>query len=203
MLKRLSIGVAAVALLAAPALEAQAQTGCVELRGISQLTYDPKVASYAGPVWLAIGDELLIGKNLPNDEPPATVCDDMSCQDSGGKWRLDFGKGDTLAIQAQIATYSLPGGGVGMYYGTERIVGGTGRFQHATGKLFEKGPFAAWIDAKGELQAQYSGETGGSICGVPPRKAAAVAEPAPKAVQSVSPAVTGYRLQQVSPGLRR
>ena len=69
----------------------------------------------------------------------------------------------------QVATYKEPPT-FATYRGANKVAAGTGRFQNATGTVVESGPFIAWIDATGQLQARYSGELAGRICNVQPRK---------------------------------
>jgi hypothetical protein len=169
MFNRLSMAIAALVTASA----GLAQDTCQTFRAAMPLAYDNRLASYVGPVYALLGDEMLIGKAVPGDTPTTTTCDSVSCQDRGGTTRFIFraaglmDKGDSLTIELFTAVYTLPGG-FGIYHATEKAAGGTGRFEKATGLMFESGPYVAWMDDKGEIQAQYMGEIGGSLCGVKP-----------------------------------
>jgi hypothetical protein len=202
MLRKLSLvaALSGAAILAFAASAAGADESCQAFRAITPLTFDSKAGFFVGAVYATLGEEVLIGKSLANDAAPTTTCDGVSCQDSGGRWRIDFGKGDTLTIELQAAVYNIPGG-FGMYHATEKVVGGTGRFEKAHGLLFEKGPEVAWLDEKGDLQAQYVGEIGGSICGVARSVAPATLEQ-PQRKTTLPNWVLPFQRQRLSPGMR-
>jgi hypothetical protein len=142
---------------------------CQEFRSLSQQTFDNAVGGYSGPAFAVLDGEVLIDPaSIPFVIPPTTSCNGRTCTDRDAQYRLNFGNGDTLTYETIVATYPQPPT-FGTYRSTNRIVGGTGRFQNATGTLLEYGPFLAWIDAQGQLQARYSGEITGKICGVEPK----------------------------------
>jgi hypothetical protein len=91
------------------------------------------------------------------------------CTDLAAQYLYDFGNGDTIILEVQSASYEEPPA-FETYRGLNKVVGGTGRFKEAFGTLIEFGPYFAWIDAKGELQARYSGELSGTLCNVQPKK---------------------------------
>src|SRR5690242_18616054 len=81
---------------------ARAQEPCQQFRAATPLVWDNKVQAYTGPVYVMIGDEMLVGRAAPGLTPTTTTCDDITCQDSGGtvtfvfrEGRL-FDKGDTI-----------------------------------------------------------------------------------------------------------
>ena len=194
-----SVAMAAVFTMAASG--AEPEKNCQQFRAMSSNVFDNKKGVYSGPLWAQLGDEVLIGKILPSDAPPVTTCDAVFCQDTGFKMTLDFGKGDRLTMETPHAVYNMPGG-LGWYYSTAKVIAGTGRFAKATGLLFEQGPFIAWMDEKGEIQAQYNGETGGSICGVEPQsKAATLTSPEP--TTAFKQKVSSFQKQRLTPSARK
>lgn len=170
LIAKASVTLAAALVLSAPAI--RAQDNCQSFRAIIPLTFDIN-AGWGGPVYAVMGSEVLTGK-WSTDVPPSTTCTAISCQDTGGRSRIDFGGiglfkpgGDTVAIELQTASYALPDG-FATYRAMWKIVGGTGRFEEAVGVGFESGPFVAWVDTKEVPQGQYIGEIAADICGVKP-----------------------------------
>jgi hypothetical protein len=146
---------------------AWAQDGkCQEYRAMSQMVLDVRVGTYVGPVYASLGGEVLIDAT-PGSRvvlPPVRSCNGTMCQERGGLYRFDFGGGHTITVENRTAVYPQPPV-FGQFRTTRRIVSGTGRFQNATGLIVESGPFFAWIDGSG-VNARYSGEASGTICGV-------------------------------------
>jgi hypothetical protein len=198
-----SAALATLLVLAAPA--ARAQDNCQSFRAIVPMTFNINTG-WSGPVYAVMGAEVLIGKSS-GDVPPQTTCDAVSCRDTGARSRMDFGgsglmnPGDTLTMELQTAQYGLPDG-YGAYHAMWKIVGGTGRFAHASGVVFEAGPFVAWMDNKGAPQGSYLGETEGTVCGVAPHKNTA-ADPSPKPLTSTPAAVLPFYQRQFSPSGRK
>jgi hypothetical protein len=175
VLAKASVALATLLVLAVPA--ARAQDNCQAFRAIVPMTFNISTG-WSGPVYAVMGAEVLLGKSS-GDVPPQTVCDAVSCRDTGARSRMDFGgsslmnPGDTLTLELQTAQYALPDG-YAMYHAVWKIVGGTGRFAHASGVLFEAGPFVAWMDSKDVPQGSYLGEIDGTVCGATPHKNTAV-----------------------------
>ena len=171
-----------VGLLLAPALLAQnplllrrpaaaAQNTCQEFRALTQQGFDIAYGGYVGPSWATLAGETLIDAGAPRPplRPPTTVCEGGMCTERNAQYLYDFGNGDTLILEVQIASYEEPPA-FGTYRAVNKAVGGTGRFKNASGTVVESGPFLAWVDAKGEIQARYSGELAGKLCNVQPAK---------------------------------
>lgn len=59
----------------------------------------------------------------------------------------DFGNGDTFTVGGYHAIFPTPPGkaGMGTFVGTGKIIGGTGKFEGATGTENETGPYLEWI----------------------------------------------------------
>jgi hypothetical protein len=193
----------ALLVLAAPAT--RAQNNCQSFRTISPLTFDLN-AGWGGPVYAVMGSEVLIGKSS-SEVPPQTTCGAASCQDTGGRSRMDFGgsglmnPGDSVTFELQMALYNLPDG-FGTYRAVWKIVGGTGRFAQASGVAFESGPFVAWVDSKGIPKGQYIGELSADICGVkPPKNPQALS--ADKPLVGIPAAAFPSYLTQLSPSVRK
>jgi hypothetical protein len=169
------------------------------------MTFDINTG-WSGPVYAVMGAEVLIGKSA-GDVPPQTSCDAVSCRDTGARSRMDFGgsglmnPGDTLTLELQTAQYALPDG-YATYHAMWKIVGGTGRFTHASGVAFEAGPFVAWVDDKGIPQGRYTGAIDGAICGAAPHKNTAV-DSSPKPLTSTPAAASPFGLRQFSPSGRK
>jgi hypothetical protein len=165
----------------APALVAQGkfsvrrpaalQASCQSFRALSPQTFDASVGGYVGPTFAVLGSEVLIDAGAPRPplQPPTTECSGSMCVDLSAQYLYDFGNGDTLILAIQAAAYEEPPT-FGTYRAVNKVVGGTGRFKEAFGTLVEFGPYVAWIDSKGELQARYNGELSGTLCNVAPKK---------------------------------
>ncbi len=167
-----SASLAALLFFGLETLASAQQSRCYEFRALSQTTFDTALGGYVGPVFAALDNEVLIDNATPPVPfvvPPTTTCNGSICTDRDARYLLNFGNGDTLTYEVVIATYKQPPT-FGTYRATNRIVAGTGRFRIATGVILESGPFFAWIDEKEKLQARYSGELAGKICGVEPKK---------------------------------
>lgn len=199
---RASVTLAALLVLAAPVIAAE--DNCQSFQAIIPLTFDVN-AGWAGPVYAVMGSEVLIGK-WSTDVAPQTSCDAASCQDTGGRSRMDFGgsslfnPGDTVTVELETALYDLPDG-YGTYRAVWKIVGGTGRFAQVSGVGFESGPFAAWADAKDVPQGQYLGAIRADLCGVKPKNPQAPSSAKPLA-SIPAPALRLY-LRQLSPSVRK
>jgi hypothetical protein len=146
-----------------------AQQACLEYNAVSPMALEDPAKGYTGPTYAKLGDEVLIdkGDGIPTLVPPTTTCQDGVCAEWGARMKTDFGNGDTITIEVIMAVYDTPPV-FGMYRGWNRIVEGTGRFEKATGTLYDSGPFFAWIDDKG-IHSRFNGKTTGKICGVKPK----------------------------------
>ena len=88
-----------------------------------------------------------------------------------GSELFDFGGGNTLTTVSAHSTFPnppglLPLGAGGLYQSAGKISGGTGRFQNASGNVFESGPWVAWDLDKELPQGRFNGQVTGNICGV-------------------------------------
>ena len=170
MLLRFTSIAAAAAVLALAQTAGGQDNKCMPFRLLSQQTLD-LTYGYIGPSFGLLGDEVLtdMGKARPPVRPPTTTCLGMMCVDKDAQYLYDFGNGDTMTLQVETAAYPQPPA-FGTYSGTNKVVAGTGRFRNVTGIVKEKGPYFAWVDSTGQLQAKYNGEMQGTLCGVLPRK---------------------------------
>ena len=78
---------------------------------------------------------------------------------------------DTLTFEVPNSVFPSPPGmiGLGRYNGnTARIVGGTGRFESASGNLNFTGTFIVWPDQSSPIGVfgRTNAELSGNICGV-------------------------------------
>ncbi len=82
----------------------------------------------------------------------------------------DFGNGDSFTVGNFHASFPIPPGKVGMgtFNGSGKIIGGTGKFEGATGTENEHGPYLMWIMVDGNgvpwLMGKYNATSVSRVC---------------------------------------
>jgi hypothetical protein len=133
---------------------------------------------WGGPLSGVLGDGFLQGLLSGNDgvgTPKGSIG-----QGRGGSYTVAIGCPtpvvpgnpyvctDSFTYEVSNAVWTQPPG-FGHYIGnTAKIVGGTGRFQFASGNLNVNGPFIAWPDGNSpfKLSGRWNPELSGQVCGV-------------------------------------
>ena len=165
--------VGAVIFIAVPSQKAQADPGSLSFHALTEeqllipeLLLRP-TDDWGGYIQAYVGNELLQGKVSGNDGT-VTWHSHMGMGKDGSSY-FDFGNGDTFTTTATQATFPNPPGQFpvgGSYQGAHKIVAGTGRFEHASGNLFMKGPYIVWGLADPLPQGRFNAEITGNISGV-------------------------------------
>jgi len=163
---------------------AQAQPGCKSFVAIAHATVPSStplgltVDVWGGPLYGMLGGEFLFGVLSGNDG--VDLFHGTIGQGRGGSYTVGVNctapvTPDTNYTCTDSFTYEVPNAvftkppGFGRYNGnTARIVGGTGRFQFASGNLNVTGPFIAWPDSNSPfgLSGRWNSELSGQVCGV-------------------------------------
>jgi hypothetical protein len=159
-----------------PSVQAQ-PSGCKSFQAIAQETLPTSTPLadkdvWGGPLFGMLGADLFVGVTSGNDGDEKwhgangqgrvgsyTVCADYpDCR-------------DTFTYLAKNSVFTSPPGknGIGRYVGNSAtIVGGTGKFQYASGNLNVAGPFIVWPDTTSpfSFSGRWNGEISGTICGI-------------------------------------
>ncbi|HEY3442380.1 MAG TPA: hypothetical protein VGK29_16605 [Paludibaculum sp.] len=161
-----------------PGQQAQAQQKCPSFQALAQeQLLNPELLLrtediWGGPVHGYLGDEPLHGRTSGNDG--TVTWHKWVGMGKGGTLYFDFGMDsagnhNTFTTVATQGTFPNPPGQFpagGMYQGAHKITSGTGRFLHATGNLFVKGPYVVWDLDKELPQGRFNAEVSGNVCGV-------------------------------------
>ena len=152
---------------------AQAEPGSLSFHALSQQQlFVPEFLlrpsdNWGGPIQAYLGNELLQGKASGNDG--TVTWHPHSGMGKNGSTYFDFGNGNTFTTIATQGTFPNPPGQFpvgGSYQGAHKIVSGTGRFEHASGNLFMKGPYIVWGLENPLPQGRFNAEITGNISGV-------------------------------------
>ncbi len=125
--------------------------------------------TWGGQVYGTLGwDELLLGNISGNDgeDGPGQGWTGMG---KGGSYIYDFGEDGSFTVEVPNAVWPFHPGQIlfGNYNGHGNVVGGTGRFQNASGNLFISGPFMVYsLDNWATVNGRWNGEISGNICNV-------------------------------------
>ena len=161
---------------------ARAEPRCKSFQAIAHLslpTSTPLAATHnwGGPLYGSLEGEVLLGILSGNDGD--VTWRGAIGQGRGGSYTIGFGCApgdpyvctDTLTFEVPNSVFPSPPGmtGLGRYNGnTARIVGGTGRFESASGNLNVTGTFMVWPDESSPIGVfgRFNAELSGNICGV-------------------------------------
>jgi hypothetical protein len=131
---------------------------------------------WGGPLYGSLEGEVLLGIVSGNDGEETWR--GAIGQGRGGTYTIGFGCAgdpyvctDTLTFEVPNSVFPIPPSmiGLGRYNGnTARIVGGTGRFESASGNLDFTGTFIVWPDPNSPIgvSGRFNAELSGNICGV-------------------------------------
>ena len=175
-----------------PALgsQAQAQPGCKSFAAIGQATLPSAtpfvglpVDIWGGPLYVMLGGEFLSGIAILSGNDGVDTWRGAIGQGRGGSYTVGvnctapvnpgsvYACADAFTYQVPNSVFPSPPGKTGLmsYIGnTAKIVGGTGRFQGATGNLNVRGPAVVWDDLASPIgvSGRWNPEISGTICGI-------------------------------------
>lgn len=150
---------------------------CKSFQAIANLSLPGATDEWSGPLYGSLDGEVLLGILSGNDGD--VTFRRVIGQGRGGSYTIGLGCApgdpgvctDTLTFEVPNSVFPSPPGmiGLGRYNGnTARIVGGTGRFESASGNLNFTGTFIVWPDQSSPIGVfgRTNAELSGNICGV-------------------------------------
>jgi hypothetical protein len=168
----------AAALLPTLGTPVQAQPGCLALRGVVHFVLPTPYPlaptdTWGADIYASLGGEFMHG-TLSGNDGITMGHGPILGQGRGGSYTICLqypACTDSFTYEVPTSVFQFSPGkiGLGDYKGnTAKIVGGTGRFQGASGNLNLSGPFIVWPSDTSPIGVAGRGsiELSGSVCGV-------------------------------------